>query len=283
MTNHPRAVTSAPHSTVPATSMATAAERSAAAASTNAYRTALAGAADQLEADVLAIGAALGRSDLAAARSSELAAQSAFDRLRAADAASPENATAVDALSGQVLSGGDFGGLHAVERDLWTDGSAGDASRFLPSLESQVAVTKELMARQSLSPVVITTVAVSELNWVVDVPLAGREEQYSHLDAVDVAGGVAGARDAFAAVAPLACAVERTACETAANRLDALTVTVTSLGSPAALPDALLGADLQRSLSQQADGAADALGALEAPLIRFGVAGPEPYGTGGPS
>ncbi|MBV8463487.1 MAG: hypothetical protein JO368_09355 [Acidimicrobiales bacterium] len=276
-----------PSTTAPATpairtptiaSGVTTSDRDASSTATRAYRATLAQDAGRLVADVQRIATAVDAHDLAGAQSADLAAQADFDQLRAVDAADPQNAAGVDALAGQVLTGDSFGGLHGVERALW---SGGDASALLPSLEEQTVVTRELMARQTLSPVTIASVAVSELDWVVDQALPGREEQYSHLDLVDVAAGVAGAQQAFTAVQPLACAVEPAACRGAATDLDAVRAAVASLGPASSVPDAALTSPVRRAISQKADAAANALAGLEAPLVRFGAAGPQPYGAGG--
>jgi len=226
---------------------------------------------DQIADDVAA-------GDLPDARAAELAAQADFDEVRFVDAASPQNVASMDALSGQVPPGATFGGLHALERDLW---SGGDAAADLPSLRGQAAVTAGIVSRQSLSPAVIVTTAVSQLDRVVDDALPGREELYSHRDDVDVAAGVTAADQAFAAVQPLVCSVDAGGCRVAAADLGSLSDSVSALGPPETVPDAALTVDVQRALSEQAETAAHALAVLEAPLLPFGTAGPEPYGAVG--
>lgn len=266
----------APSSPPPVATRPSAAERTAAELATAAYRSTVTSDATRLVSDVGRLALAVDDGDTAAARSSELAAQGDFDQVRFVDAASPQNVASLDALAGAVPPGATFGGLHALERDLW---SGGDAATDLPSLEVQAAVAHGLVARQALSPATVVTVAVSQLNWVVDNAVPGQEELYSHDDDVDIAAGVTGAGQAFAAVEPLACTVEAKQCRTVAADLASLTSTVTALGPAADVPDAALTTPVQRNLSQQADRTADALAALEAPLLPFGTAGPQPYGA----
>jgi iron uptake system component EfeO len=254
----------------------TAADLSLASAATEAYRTAVEDDGSHLVADVQQLTADVGRGDLAAARTDELRAQGDFDRIRFVDAASPQNAAAVDALVGQVLPGDTVGGLHGVEQDLW---AGGDAAPVLPSLDVQATVAARLVGRERLSPAVVAEVAVQQLDWVVDQALTGREEQFSHLDLVDVAAGVGAASQAFAAIRPLSCAVDRRECATAATDLQRLTADVAALGAPVELTDAGLGVGVTSRLSREANRTADALASLEPPLVPFGTTGPEPYGV----
>jgi iron uptake system component EfeO len=251
-------------------------ERAAAATVTAVYRSAATSDAAGLVTDVSRLALAVHNGDVSAAQSAELAAQGEFDEIRFVDAASPQNVASVDALAGAVPPGATFGGLHALERDLW---SAGDAAADLPSLQAQTAVARDLVARQALSPATVMSVAVSELSWVVDIAVPEQEELYSHDDDVDIAAGLNGANQAFAAAQPLACTVEAVQCRTVAADLASLTSAVAALGPPADVPDSALTASVQRNLSEQADRAADALAALEVPLLPWGTAGPQPYGA----
>jgi iron uptake system EfeUOB component EfeO/EfeM len=237
------------------------------------------GDAARLVDDLSLVAAAVARGDGSGARSAELAAQSDFDEVRFVDAASPQNAASLDALAGQVPPGATFGGLHAVERDLWL---AGNPANDVPSVSVQAAVAREVVAHQSLAPATIVATGVGELDWVIDGAIPGREELYSQRDAVDINGGVTGAEQAFASVEPLACAVDPGGCRTVTSDLASLAASVAALGPTADVPDAALSVAVQRVLSVEAERTADALAALEAPLLPFGTAGPQPYGAAGP-
>ncbi len=259
-----------------ATARPSVAERAEAAAVTAAYRSAVTADGTRLVSNLARVAAAVSAGDLSAARSAELAAQGDFDQVRFVDAASPQNVDALDDLAGAVPPGATFGGLHALERDLW---SGGNAATDVPPAEVQATVAQELVARQALSPATVVTVAVSELSWVVDNAVPGLEEPYSHDDDVDIAAGLTGANQAFAALEPLACTIESVRCWAVTADLTSLTSTVAALGPAADVPDTALTAPVRRSLSEQADRAADALAALEEPLLPFGTAGPQPYGA----
>lgn len=251
----------------------------AAAAATRAYRSATTRDANQLVAELTQLGAAVDGGDLVGARAAELAAQGDFDQIREVDAASPQNVATLDELPGQVPPGATFGGLHALERDLW---ASGNPDTDLPSVEAQASVADYLVAKQSLAPTVIAATAVAELGWVVEQAIPGREELYSHHDDVDIAAGVGAAQQAFAAVEPLACSVDPSDCRAAAADLSSLGAMVAALGTPADVADSQLTATIQRALFEATDRAATALSALDAPLVPFGTAGPQPYGDAGP-
>ncbi len=252
-------------------------ETGRAGSATSTFRASVTADADRLVADVAALSRAVAGGSPADARTAELAAQGDFDHIRFVDAASPANVAALDDLAGQVLPGGTFGGLHAVEEDLW---SGVDPGPLLSSLATQVAVAHEVVARQALSPVVVASVGVQQLDWVVDEALPGREEAFSRLDMVDVAAGVDAAREAFAAIRPLSCSLDPRRCHEAEADLGSLGASVSMLGPPATIPDSTLSVAVQHSLGVQADRAADALAALEPDLAAYGTTGPEPYGAG---
>ena len=231
-------------------------------------------------ADISQLGGAVDRGDLTGARAAELDAQAAFDQIREVDAASPQNVASLDGLAGQVPPGATFGGLHALERDLWTTGSL---AADLPSVGIQASVADYVVANQSLAPSTIVATAVAELGWVVEQAIPEREELYSHHDDVDISAGVTAAQQAFSAVRPLACSLDAAGCEEARADLSTLEATVAALGPPADVPDSLLTPSVQHDLSEETDRAADALAALDAALLSFGTAGPQPYGAAGPA
>ena len=137
------------------------------------------------------------------------------------------NASTLDETITDVQPGQTFGGLHAIERDLWVSGDAlSDAS----GLEPQAQVAEFVLSRLTLPPDAIGTIGVDELNWVDDVAIPGREELYSHLDAVDISATIAAADQAFDAVEPLAHQVAPSLSAVVAARFAALESEVAGLG-----------------------------------------------------
>ncbi len=230
---------------------------------------ALSGAVGALQADVA-------RGDTAAARSDELSAQAAFDGVRALEAGNPVNASTLDQLATDVPAGQTFGGLHAVERDLW---AGGPAAADLASLAPQVTAAQFLLSHLRLTPEAIGVVAADELGWVVDDALPADQEQYSGLGLVDVAASVAAAQQAAAALAPLADRVAPQLAATAAAQFTTLEARTAALGSPRQVPESTVPRAVRRALSQQLDATASTLAGLAAALSAFGTVGPTPYGA----
>ena len=236
--------------------------------------------ANQFVADIARLDTAVKGGDLAGAKAAELDAQADFDLIRQVDAASPQNVASLDELAGEVPPGATLGGLHALERDLW---ASGDAAADLPSLQAQTTVAAYLVAKQSLAPATIVAVAVADLGGTVDDAILERAEPYSHHDDVDIAAYVSAAQQAFTTVRPLACALDARECQIATSDLSQLGASVEALGIPANVTDSALSAPVQHALFEKIDRTADALSNLEAPLLPFGTAGPQPYGAAGPS
>jgi iron uptake system component EfeO len=270
----------------------TAAENAAASAATAAFRNELGNESAQFVADVGRLQADLQAGDTAGAQTDELAAQSEFDQFREVAAGSnPINASTIDELAADVGPGQSFGGLHAVERDLWdpsapafpaptNGGDAGTGGDALSQaggdangLAAQAPVAEYLLSKDALGPEAIGTTGVDDLNWVEATAIPEREERYSHLDAVDIAAGIGAARATFTTLLPLAEMVAPTLAATVDRGFTTMVTGVATLGPPDATPDASLAPAALLSLSQQADATAAEYARLSAALAPFGTEG----------
>ena len=246
-------------------------------AASSAARAATLAFSAQLEADTASFVAAVGRlgtdvaaGDTAAARTDELAAQAAFDGFRVLESANAVNGSSLDELPTDVGPLQSFGGLHAVERDLW---ASGPLAADVASLASQAPVAQFLLGRKHLGPEAVGVVAVDQLTWVVDTALPVGQEPYSHLGLVDVAATEQAAHRSFAAVEPLARLVDPTATATVAGRFAALDAEVAALGDPATTPDSSVPPAARLALSRHLDATASTLAGLVARLAPFGTRG----------
>jgi len=233
--------------------------------------------ADRVDADTASFVASVGalQSDaasggMAKAKADEIAAQSAYDGFRALDAQNSINAASLDELSSDVGSDESFGGLHAIERDLWTSGPL-DAD--VAALAGQAPAARFLLSRERLGPEAIGVVAVDQLDWVVDVALPVSQEQYSHLGLVDVAATESAARSSFATIQPLAQLVDPSLAATVSSQFATLDAMVEALGSPGATPDTTVTMAARLALSTQLDATASTLAQLSARLTPYGTAG----------
>ena len=139
----------------------------------------------------------------ATAQTDELAAQADFDRIRVLDSANTINMAALDGLSTGAAAGQPFGGLHAVEQDLWSSTpGTGQAAELAAGLVTQAQVAQFLLAKEVLDPEAIGVAGADQLSWVDDTAIPGGEELYSHRDAVDIAATVDAADQAFSVIEP---------------------------------------------------------------------------------
>jgi len=206
----------------------------------------------------------------AAARADELTAQADYDAVRVLQPTNSTTAATVDELVGATVPGESFGGLHAVERDLW---GSGPLAADVASLAGQTPVVRFLLSRLRPGPEAIASVVVDELDWVVDIALPVDQEQYSGLGLVDVAATEQAAARAYGAIATLAGSVDPGLAATVSARFAALDADVAALGPPTVVPEAAVGPAERLALSRQLDATASTLARLGAVLA--------PYGTGG--
>jgi iron uptake system component EfeO len=108
----------------------------------------------------------------------------------------------IDARQGDVPDK-DWGGFHKIEQALFVNGTIAGMSAVAGDLQADVATLANLMASVELEPAKIANGAVELLNEVSASKITGEEERYSHLDLVDFAANVDGARAAFDSVKPL--------------------------------------------------------------------------------
>ena len=225
-------------------------------------------AIDTLQADLAA-------GHTSAAESDELSAQADYDTFRDLDTgtASSINASTLDELETEVVPGETFGGLHAVERDLWAGGPAvSDAA----GLAAQAPVAEFLLTRMHLGPEAIASVAVDQLTWVVDTALPSSQEPVSHLGLVDVDATEAAAAAAFGAVETLAQLVDPALDPDGSRPVRRPSAPqVAALGAPTTTPDTSVTPAARLAVSQQLDATAShpgPSGRTARPLRHPGVA-----------
>jgi iron uptake system component EfeO len=94
-------------------------------------------------------------------------------------------------------------GFHAVERDLFEAGAITDGTKTLAAeLTTNVELLDKLVPTLSYKPEDLANGAAGLLEEVQSNKITGEEEAYSHIDLVDLAANVEGARQAFAYLKP---------------------------------------------------------------------------------
>ena len=253
----------APPAAAPAATQAAQAASRAFSAQVDAATSAFGSAVGRLQADVTS-------GDTAAARSDELAAQAGFDAFRVLESGNAVNGATLDEQSTDVGAQESFGGLHAIERDLWTSGPlAADVS----GLAGQAPVAQFLLGRERLGPEAVGVVAVDQLNWITDDALPVSQERYSHLGLVDVAATEQAAHQTFTDILPLAEDVDPALASTVAGQFTVLDGEVAALGDPATVPDTSVAPAARLAVSRQLDATAATLARLAATLTPYGTRG----------
>ncbi len=94
-------------------------------------------------------------------------------------------------------------GFHAIERDLFQAGAITDSTKQLAAeLRTDVATLDKVSKDLTYKPEDLANGAADLLEEVQSTKITGEEEAYSHIDLVDFAGNVEGARQAFAFLEP---------------------------------------------------------------------------------
>jgi len=242
----------------------------AAIGATHAYTAQVQASAASFVAAVTALQTDTARGDLSAARADELTAQGAYDAVRVLESGNSINAAALDELPSDVPAGQSFGGLHAVERDLWSGGpTAADEA----DLATQAPVAQFLLSRERLGPEAIGSTAVDQLGWVTDTALPESQEQVSHLGLVDVAATIASAEQSFGDIQPLAQLVDPSRAATVAGQFTTLSADCAALGPPTTTQDGSEPPAARLALFRQLDATASGLARLTAELAPYGTAG----------
>ncbi len=129
--------------------------------------------------------------DVAAARALYARARRAWGQVRADDTAARHEPHE------------DLAAWHVLERALWVHHYR---SRAAPAADRLAAELHAVQGRAAASPEPVATLtgaAMALLDVVATDQVTGQEEHFSHLDLVDAAASIAGARSAYVAVRPL--------------------------------------------------------------------------------
>ena len=253
-------------------------ERVATAAATRAFRAIIASDSLALVDVVGRLGTALADRQTPTAKVDELAAQADFDHIPGAGQREHRSTRRRwTACPPAWRPGRPFGGLHALEQDLWSGTSGVDPAALADlssGLVTQAQVAEFLLAKEVLDPEAIGVAGADELSWVNEMAIPGSEELYSHRDAVDIAATVDAADQAFSDIEPLCQMVAPSLTRTVADHFTQLLAAVAALGPPDGVTDASLTPGTRLSLSQQVDATATPLAQLAATLVPFGTSGP---------
>jgi iron uptake system component EfeO len=108
----------------------------------------------------------------------------------------------IDARVADVEDPSTWGGFHRIEQALWVDGTTAGMTPVAQELDANVAKLAELVQTTTYQPADLANGASGLLDEVAKSKVTGEEEAYSHLDLLDFAANVDGARKAFDLLTP---------------------------------------------------------------------------------
>jgi len=109
---------------------------------------------------------------------------------------------AIDARVADVADPSTWSGFHRIEQALWLDGSTAGMAPVAQQLVADVTKLQTLTAGVTFQPAELANGASALLDEVAKSKVTGEEEAYSHLDLLDFAANVDGARKAFDLLTP---------------------------------------------------------------------------------
>jgi iron uptake system component EfeO len=108
----------------------------------------------------------------------------------------------IDARVADVEDPTTWGGFHRIEQALWVGGTTEGMAPVAQELVANVAKLDELVQTTAYQPADLANGASALLDEVAASKVTGEEEAYSHLDLLDFAANVEGARKAFDLLTP---------------------------------------------------------------------------------
>ena len=166
----------------------------------------------------------------------------------------------IDARIADVEDPSTWGGFHRIEQALWVDGTTAGMTPVAQELDANVAKLAELVQTTTYQPADLANGASGLLDEVAKSKVTGEEEAYSHLDLLDFAANVDGARKAFDLLTPALQVTDPDLVTTLTTQFD----TVTAALAPYQQGDTYA---LYTTLTQdQVRGLATAVDALAEPL-----------------
>ncbi len=246
----------------------TAGEQRATLVATQAFRRQVVEATEQFATSTAALVASIRASRVDAAKSDELAAQAAFDNFRPAVSDGVGSLAPLDALVQNQDPALPPEGLHAVERDLWTD----HVSRALTpatTLANDALTIEVALFRSIVTPTTICSDLQESLSWTVDDVIDTSQEQFSHDDMLDVHTTVTAAAADLTSVEALGDLVAPTVTAQLQQRFTRLSETVLPLVRTT--PDASVSAHTWRTIAEEIDAVLAPLGELGGRLYGYGT------------
>jgi iron uptake system EfeUOB component EfeO/EfeM len=246
------------------------AEQRATLAGTRAYRTLIVTSAQKFAAASSALLVAAQRGDRTAATSDYLTAQEGFDALRAQLNAVTPQPLSIDGRISDFPRWMPPAGLHAIEEDLW--GTTGN--RLVADAQALASIGAIMvfgLERSIATPNEYLTNAVRMLSWCIAQVIDDPQEQFSHLDLIDLTGTLGAVSAIVAGTVELGNLVNPHLTRTVMADMTQVQVTLRSLGNPAVTTDSQISNAQWRALVSAIDTLQSHLSELAGWLWGFGT------------
>ncbi len=168
-------------------------------AATTTYHEYVSDQSDQLLTAVKALESAIGSGDLNAARDAYVAARPYYERIEPVAESFGDLDPKIDARADEVPAD-QLTGFHRIEFGLWVDNSTDGLDTVAAQLVTDVTTLHGMVPTFGFDALQIANGAVELLSEVSQSKITGEEERYSHVDLLDFAANVDGAKAAFDAV-----------------------------------------------------------------------------------
>lgn len=144
-----------------------------------------------------AFSAAVRAGDVARAKALYAPARVFYERIEPVAESFGDLDPAIDARINDVADPSSWSGFHRIEQALWEKGSASGMAPVADRLLSDVKRLNTLVSTATYQPAQLANGASELLDEVAKSKITGEEERYSHIDMVDFAANIDGAKKAF--------------------------------------------------------------------------------------
>ncbi|NIZ91026.1 EfeM/EfeO family lipoprotein [Kineosporiaceae bacterium B12] len=177
----------------------------------------------QLVPATQAFAAAVEAGDVASAKALYGPARLPYERVEPVAESFGDLDPAIDARIADVEDPTTWSGFHRIEQALWVDGTTAGMAPVAQKLVSDVTQLQTLAADVTFQPAELANGASALLDEVASSKVTGEEEAYSHLDLLDFAANVEGARKAFDLLTPALTVTDPELVTTITQRFDDVT------------------------------------------------------------
>nr|WP_240894920.1 iron uptake system protein EfeO [Kineococcus siccus] len=171
-------------------------------AATTGYQTYVKEQIAQLVPATQAFAAAVEAGDVERAKALYGPARAPYERVEPVAESFGDLDPAIDARIADVEDPATWSGFHRIEQALWVEGSTAGMAPVAQKLVADVTQLQTLAQQVTFQPAELANGASALLDEVASSKVTGEEEAYSHLDLLDFAANVEGARKAFDLLTP---------------------------------------------------------------------------------